>query len=305
MTPYGQLAVRRTADVPVDSLVRLTRSCEQAITGMATCTRQDILLAAGYPGSEENSWCLLGPGDEVFAWASLTPRGDTLGGTLTALPGPHGESAARTLLCLLLDRADEIAVERGRPGAVTVGGVLYGDPVVPAILEEAGFVRTSTTGQYGVGLTDPQLPVMLPDGGTIRPAGPYDLGALHALHLASVTKGPRIEDTTAFRTRLRRLRENGGLTLLMELSGRPAGHVLAQAAEGEGRVLDVGVMPAFRGLGIGLALLTAALAELRARGAVRALTTLETGDTHAPEALIRILTVHSARAVTHFRQAGG
>ncbi|MFG2902987.1 GNAT family N-acetyltransferase [Streptomyces zaomyceticus] len=307
MTPHGQLAVRRPTDVPPDSLVRLMRVHEKNLTGVATYTREDVLRATGRPGYDENSWCLTGPGDEVIAWAALTPRGEELDAVLTALPGRHGVSAARTLLCLLLDRADELAAEDGRPYSVTVGGVLRGDAVVPAVLKEAGFVREATTGQYTVDLTADALPMVLPDGGSVRAADlddPGDLVALHTLHLRRAVRGPRTEDASVFGAALRRSRDNGGAALLLEVSGRPAGYVLTQGAGEQGRVLEVAVAPAFRGLGIGLALLTAGLAELRARGAVRALATLETGDVQGAEALVPVLTVTGARALTRFRLSG-
>ncbi|MFJ9810788.1 GNAT family N-acetyltransferase [Streptomyces sp. NPDC101158] len=303
MTPHGQLAVRRPTDVPLDSLVRLVRSYEQHITGVATCTREDILLETSRPTYADNSWCLTGPGDEVLAWAALTPRGDTLDAALTALPGRHGESAARTLLCLLLDRADELAAERAKPYAVTVGGVLHGDTVVPPVLKEAGFVRTAALGRYDIDLTAPLLPPLLPDDGVVRRAGPTDDGILHTLHLRSLSKGPRTEEPSEFRAGLRRLRESGGVALLLEVSRRPVGHVLARTVAGEGRILDIGVAPAFRGLGIGVALLTAGLAELRALGADRALVTLDSGDLNDNEALGSVHSVQGARVVTRFRRA--
>ncbi|MGW1514627.1 GNAT family N-acetyltransferase [Streptomyces sp. NPDC002394] len=300
MTPHGQLAIRRPADLPLDSLVRLVRSYEENITGVATCTREDILLETSRPAYAENSWCLTGPGDEVLAWAALTPCGDLLDAALTTLPGRHGESAARTLLCLMLDRADELAVERGRPYAVTVGGVLHGDSVVPSVLKEAGFVRSASLGRYDIDLTVPLLPPLLPDGGVVRRAGAEDADVLHALHLRSLSKGPKAEEPAAFRAGLRQLRESGGVALLLEVSGRPVGYALARTDAGEGRVLDLGVAPAFRGLGIGLALLTAVLAELRGLGATRALVTLDSGDLNDHEVLGHVLRVQGARVVTRF-----
>ncbi|MEU8521237.1 GNAT family N-acetyltransferase [Streptomyces sp. NBC_01216] len=303
MTTHGRLTVKSAAEVPVDSLVRLVRSHEKSITGTAMRTREDILPDTAAPGYGMNNWCLTGADGEVVAWASLTPRGDTLDGMLTALPGRHGESAARALMCLLLDRADELAAQHGRRFAFTVSGVLSGDPVVPTVLQEAGFVPSFTTAQFDIDLSVPPLPPLPPEDGVIRRADGHDDGVLHELHLRSRASGPRTEDARAFRTRLRELREDGGVVLLLEVSGRPAGYVLARAAKREGRVLEVVVAPAFRGLGIGLALLTAVLAELRADGCGRALVTLDTGDLYDPGALCRVLTVQGAHAVTRYRMS--
>lgn len=302
MPRYGRLAVKRPTEVPPDNLVRLVRSYEENITGVATCTRDDVLLETGRPEYEHNSWCLTIADDEVLAWAAMAPRGDTLDAALTALPCRHGESAARTLLRLLLDRADELAAEHDRPYALTVGGVLHGDPVVPSVLEEAGFVRGATSGQYDVELTAAPLPPVLPDGGAIRRAGPEDTGVLHAMHLRSLTKGPKTEDAAVFHAGLRRLHESGGVTLLLDLSGRPAGYAAAQAVGGEGRVLQLAVTPALRGLGIGHALVLAVLADLRGLGAERALVSLDTGDPNDDEALAHVLSVQGSRVLTSFRQ---
>ncbi|MGR6975121.1 GNAT family N-acetyltransferase [Streptomyces cynarae] len=304
MTPHERFAVRRPSDVPPDRLVDLVRCYEEHATGVATCTREDVLLETGHPGYEENSWCLTA-GDQVLAWAALTPHGDTLDAALTVRPGRNAESAARTLLTRLLDRADELASQHGKRYAVTVGGVLSGDEVVPSVLREAGFSPGATAGQYTIDLTVPPLPPALPDGGSIRQAGAHDLGALHAVHLSSRGRGPKTDDPTLFGARLQRLQEAGGAALLMEVTGRPTGYVLTQATAGtEGRVLELAVAPAFRGLGIGYALLTAGLAELRALGAARARVLLDTGDLHDPEALGRVLTVQSARTVTRFHWSG-
>ncbi|MFD7703705.1 GNAT family N-acetyltransferase [Streptomyces caelestis] len=306
MTPHEPFAVRRPNDVPLDRLVDLVRSYEEHVTGVATCTREDVLLETGRPGYPENSWCLTGPGDQVLAWAALTPLGDTLDAALTVRPGRHGESAARTLLRRLLDRADELAARHGRRYAVTVGGVLSGDPVVPWILQEAGFRPGGSAGQYTIDLTDPPLPPVLPDGGSIRRAGPHDVGDLHTVHLGSRGKGPKTGDPALFRARLEWLWQAGGAALLLEVTDRPTGYVLTQAAAGaEGRVLELAVAPAYRGLGIGYALLTAGLAGLRDLGAVRAQVVLNTDDLHDPEALGRVLTVQAARTVMRFHLAGG
>ncbi|WP_345580770.1 GNAT family N-acetyltransferase [Streptomyces prasinosporus] len=307
MTPHAPFTVRRLADVPPDVLLRLMRSHEKQVSGVATWTREDVLLELGHPGrTDDDGWCLTGFGEDVLGSATVTARGDVLHVLLTVLPGRHGPSAARRLLSLALDRADALAARHGRRYAVTVGGVLSGDPVLPPVLREAGFSPGLTAGQYAIDLTAPPLPPLLPDGGALRPAGPGDVATLHTLHRRSRTRGAGAEDAAVFRACFDRLRESGGAALQLEVSGRPAGHVLGRVDSlGNGRVTDLAVDPAFRGLGIGYALLTAGLAELRARGAVGALVTLDTDDPYDPEALGRILTVRSVRSVTRFHGEAG
>ncbi|MCY0953004.1 GNAT family N-acetyltransferase [Streptomyces sp. H27-S2] len=302
MTLPEHLTLKNPTDVPLDSLVRFVRSYEETITGASTCSREDILLETGIPGYRDNSWCLTDAADEVVAWAALTVRG---GGTadcaLTVLPGEHGDAAARALLHRLLNRADELGEEQDTYYSVSVGGVLSGDTVVPRVLEQDGFVRSATFGQYDIDLRAAPLPPVLPGNGRIRTAGwASDAEVMHALHLRNRSKGPKTESLEHFRAMLEQLGAAGGVALVLELAGRPAGYVLAQEGGGEGRVIEMGVAPASRGLGIGLALVTAVLAELRALGSARALMAMDTAEIRDHEGLRRILAIQGERAVSQY-----
>ncbi|MGW4271637.1 GNAT family N-acetyltransferase [Streptomyces seoulensis] len=306
MTEQGRFAVVRPSEVPLDSLVDLVRSYEEHITEAATCTRDDVLLETCRPGFEDNSWCLTGPGGTAFGWAVLTPLGDTLDAALIVRPGRHAESAARTLLARLLDRADELPARHGIRYTLTVREVPSADEVVASVLQEAGFSPGATAQRYTIDLTLPPPAPVLPDGGGIRRAGEDDFTALHAVHLASRSTDPKTEDADLFGIRARRLLETGGAVLLLaEVEGRPTGYVLTQAVCGkEGRIAELAVAPAFRGLGIGHALLTAGLSELRALGVARARVVLDTGDLHDPEALGLDFTLRAVRTVTRFHRGG-
>lgn len=301
MIPPDELSLKSAADVPVESLVRLVRSYEKNITGVAFCTEEDILLETGRPGHGENSWCLVGPGSEVVARAALTVWGDTADCVLTVLPGRYAEGWARSLLLHLMDRADELAALHGTRYRLRVSGVLAGDEVVPAVLERSGFERRSVFGQYDVGLTQPSPPAALPGDARVRRADPSaDLAVLHTLHLRARTTSPKHQDPAAFRDHLLLLYDVSGFALLLESRGHPVGYVLVQAGHGEGRVLEVVEAPAFRGLGLGVALITASLAELRALGCVRALITLDASEVADPDELDRVCAVQGRRTVTDY-----
>ncbi|MET9155833.1 GNAT family N-acetyltransferase [Streptomyces griseoflavus] len=304
MTLPGDFVLRRSADVPVDTLVRLVRAYEEDSTGTAACTREDVLLAISHPHYEDHSWCLTGPGEELLAWASLALNGGTdADAALTVRPGPRSAAAARFMVLHLLDRTDALALSYGTAFGLAVGGVLDGDTVLPHVLEDTGFVRGATIAQYDVDLSRPVTPAALPRGGHIRPAVPAeDADALHGLHVRSRARGPKTHDPALFRARVRRLGEISGFALLMEIAGHPVGHVLAQAASGQGRILEAAVAPASRGLGVGLSLIAAALVELRRRSCVRALIAVDTSQLLAPEALHRALGVRRERSVTYFHR---
>lgn len=309
MTLPECLAVKNAAEVPLERLLQLVRSYEESITGIASYTREDILLETGHPGYDplRNSWCLTRPQGEVMAWGALTLRGGTsLDGALTVLPGEHGETAARDLLERLLRRTGELALEQGAELAVTVGGVLTGDTVVPRVLEDAGFRREASFTQAEIDLTMPPVEAVLPPGARVRPIGttPDDVHAVHHLHVQTRTKGTRTLDYETFRSRLDQFDvatgEGAGIALLIEIAGRPVGHVLAYAGDGHGRIVDVGVSPASRGLGIGLALITTALAGLRKLGCDRALLALDSSRIQNLNGLYTLLSVKGSRAVTHY-----
>ncbi|MFE4637740.1 GNAT family N-acetyltransferase [Streptomyces sp. NPDC056773] len=297
-----QLTLKNPTDLPLDTLVRFVRTYEETVTGTSTCSREDIRLETAIPGYRDNSWCLTDASDEVVAWAALTVRGGaTADAALTVLPGEHSDAAARALLHRLLDRADELGDERDTYYAVSIGGVLSGDTVVPHVLEEDGFVRSATFGQYDIDLSAAPLPPVLPENGRIRAVDwVADAEALHTLHLRNRNKGLRTQSPELFAAMLEQLGATGGAGLVLELAGRPAGYVLAQEGGGEGRVIELGIAPASRGLGIGLALVTAVLAELRSLGSARALMAMDTAEIRDHEGLRRVLAIQGERAVSQY-----
>ncbi|OSP39786.1 hypothetical protein B7767_29820 [Streptomyces sp. 13-12-16] len=304
MTVPGEFVLRRSADVSVDTLVRLVRAYEEGSTGTAVCTHEDIRLTLSHPHHADNSWCLTGPGDELLAWASLALGGGTAAeAALTVPPGPRSAPAARFLILHLLDRTDALGLAGGTPLGLDVGGILEGDPVLPRVLEETGFVRGATLTQYDVDLSHGAPSAALPPAGHIRPAvSDQDAEVLHGLHLRSRSRVPKTYDPALFRARIRRLGEFSGFALLLEVAGHPAGHVLAYAASDRGRVLEAAVAPALRGIGVGLALVAAALTELRRRGCAQALVAVDTAQLLDPDALRRDLGVRGERAVTYFHR---
>ncbi|WP_335936553.1 GNAT family N-acetyltransferase [Streptomyces sp. PTD5-9] len=308
MSLPAHLAVRGTADVAVDDLVRLVRAYESTCTGDATCTRADILLETQHPGHDRDrdGWCLTTPDGDVVAWAGLTTRDDgAVDSAITILPGASSEEIARYLVTRVLWRAAELGQQRGRPLTVTVSGVLRGDTVLPRTLKRAGFVPQHTLTRCEIDLSVAPLPLMLPQGGRIRPIGTADLRALHAVRRRTQAAGTRTMDSSTFARRLAQIREQAArgnaVALLMETDGHVVGHVLAQAHGPGGRIVDTSVAPASRGIGVGLALVLAGLAELRALGCARAFLALDTAAQQDTDDLRRILAVTRQHKATCYR----
>lgn len=302
------LTVKSAAEVRLDSLVRLVRAYERAITGTAWCTGGDILLETDHPAHDalRDSWCVIRPQGEVVAWAALTARGGpSLDCTLTVLPD-GSDRIARELVTRLLRRADEISRENGGSRPAILCGVLNGDPVVPRVLQETGFLRQITYNRCEIDLSRAALPAELPEGGRIRQvdSASDDMRALYDIHLRTRTTGARTLGPETFRARLEQLgtttARRVGVSLLMEFDGTPAGHVLAQAWEGRGRIVDMAVAPAFRGRGVGLVLIGAALDRLREAGCGRALVALDSSRLESRHDLYEALAVTGEYAVTQY-----
>jgi [ribosomal protein S18]-alanine N-acetyltransferase len=94
----------------------------------------------------------------------------------------------------------------------------------------------------------------------IRPAGPWDAGALAAIHAASF-RGAEAWGSDAISLQL----APPGVFGLLHPAG---GMVLGRVTEDQAEVLTLAVAPAARRRGIGPALLAAAMQEAAARGAV-------------------------------------
>lgn len=96
----------------------------------------------------------------------------------------------------------------------------------------------------------------------LRPAGPFDLDLLAALH------GACFAEPWDARAVASLLAMPGAFGLVAETDG-PAGFLLARAVAGEAEILSLGVRPDRRRRGIGRALLAGAVAEAAAAGAAR------------------------------------
>ncbi|MTE22533.1 GNAT family N-acetyltransferase [Streptomyces sp. TRM43335] len=156
-------------------------------------------------------------------------------------------------------------------------------------------------------LTRSALPDTLPEGGLLRQvdSSSDDVRALHDIHTLARTAGARELDYRTFHARLDQFGgdvagRSAGVSLLLEIAGRPVGHVLAQAWKDRGRIVDMAVAPAFRGRGVGLALIAAAVERLRELGCGHALVALDSSRLRYQQALYEALAVTGEYAVTQY-----
>ena len=111
----------------------------------------------------------------------------------------------------------------------------------------------------------------------LAPAGPFHGPLIAALHGACF---PAPDDAWSADAVTAVLGNPGGFGQLAAHGESPAGFVLARVVADESEILALGVLEAFRGSGVGRALVAAASSESRRRGA-RALF-LEAAEDNAP-----------------------
>ena len=109
-------------------------------------------------------------------------------------------------------------------------------------------------------------PIPCPPSGAqtdIRPAGPFDLALLAALHGACFSE--RWDQASLASL----LATPGALALLAATAQEPSGFIILRAIAGEAEIISIGVRPEMRRSGIGRGLLAAAAAAAGDRGAER------------------------------------
>lgn len=113
---------------------------------------------------------------------------------------------------------------------------------------------------------------------TLRPAGPFDLDCLAALHAAC------FPDPWSAPAMAALLATPGAFGLLSITSDRLSGFLLARVAADEAEILSIGVLPARRRLGVARLLLADAAARAAGQGARRLFLEVA-ADNHAARAL--------------------
>jgi ribosomal protein S18 acetylase RimI-like enzyme len=116
---------------------------------------------------------------------------------------------------------------------------------------------------------------------SLRTAGPADVGAVLALLDVARTPAARTRDDAAAIARL--LDHTPDALLLAEAAGRPVGVVMAAYDGWRGNLYRLAVLPEWRRLGIGRALVELAHERLRERGARRVTVLVDDGDEAAAE----------------------
>jgi len=243
-------AVARPASASdLDQVLDLQRSWEALVFGEPRT--DSAMLAAHWP--ESGHWAVDSPGGRVDGYAAVDSGG---GFDLYIRPGAEAAAVAKALVA---------AIAAHRPGRIeTVVPVWAGGRT--DVLRDIGFTLVTEVLEMGIEL-DRDVPAPAwPDGVRRRPFDPErDAAAVHACLVEAFTGGDeRVAPYAEWRHRL--LGDpsyDPELVFVAESGGAVAG--MAQCWT-EGFVKDLAVRPAFRGRGLGEALLRAAFTEFAGRG---------------------------------------
>jgi mycothiol synthase len=191
----------------------------------------------------------------------------------------HPAWAGRGLGSFLLDRADRraraAAAEHGASTVALRTAVLDGDEAARGFFARRGFVPVRYLLELQMDLHAAPPAAVWPAGVTLRTYEPGDDDAvLWRAHTAAFEDVPThlpLTEDELLDSRLRRdPRADPSLVLLAEADGDVVGFAICRAgtevAAEDGWVRDLGVVPAWRRRGIGMALLRATFAAFRARG---------------------------------------
>jgi len=286
----------RPDDAP--EIAAVMNAVDIAETGEADSSTDDVLDTWALPRFqvERDAWVVVGPDRKILGYAWLWDRKPHVEIQADSYVMP--EMAASGLEAILLERIEERAAEH-RTAAPRTEEVLirvFSAPLAAervAALKSRGYSRVRTFCRMVIDLTTPPAAPQWPEGiaartfAASRDERAADLAIQESFsdHFGYVLE-PHDEWVE------RRTNQSGFDPALWTLAwdgSEVAAAILAYAPEGEGWVRELGVRPAWRGRGIGRALLLHAFALYARRGITHIALGVdlanETGATHLYESV--------------------
>jgi mycothiol synthase len=270
-----ELVLRPATDHDADRLADFLNTCTLRYQGVARSSPADARSGLYEHGADPSTDSRLAlAGDEIVGFGRVWAASEE---ELRLYARTHPEAAGRGVAAALLDfcegRARELSPGRSRELTTTSWAA---DDRAPAVLEARGFSPVRYFLQMRIAADEIPPEMDCPDGVTVEPfsAGGVDDDALYcAWREAFAGHWGRMDQGAAAFWKERRdaAREvfphDASLWFVARRDGEVVGFSFCERNEGLGRVAEIGVVPAFRGLGLGFTLLTHSFEMLRARGA--------------------------------------
>lgn len=271
-----ELVLRPATDSDADRLADFLNTCTLRYQGVARSSPADARSGLYEHGADPSTdSCLALSGNEIVGFVRVWAASDQeLRFFARTHPDATGRGVATALLEFCEGRARELSPGRSRELTTTSWAA---DELAPALLEGRGFSAVRYFLQMRIAAEEIPPQGDLPAGVTVEPfsAGAVEDDALYrawrdafAGHWGRMDQG-----AAAFWQERRAEREvfphDPSLWFVAKRDGEVAGFSFCEQNGELGRVAEIGVVEASRGLGLGYALLTHSLEELRARGATQ------------------------------------
>jgi mycothiol synthase len=261
-----------------DELLAIVHACDVATIGFPDFTLDDVRewLDSPHTTPDRDGWVVRDGSGRLVAWAYVESSygGRTEHGIVYVQPGAD-ETMYRPLADLLVPRAGERAAEAGRGDTELTFWTTAGEDAVEAVLQAVGCRHVRTFARMRRELDGGEGRVELPADVSIRvgvdPADDAAMRTFHEVFTASFAEHWGV-DASAYESWRARLDAAAGTPydqwLVAYVDGQPAG--VMQAADASetatGWVRELGVLPEYRGRGLGRLLLDRAFAVFRDHG---------------------------------------
>jgi len=271
--PSGYL-LRRPLDQDAEGVLALMIACDLVMMGEPDSTIDDVKAEWTLPRFEKarDSWIVTDASGEIvgYAWVwDRVPHQD-LQADLRVHPEHRGRGIEEVLLRCLEERGGEHLDPAAPERDLTIALFTDSKEDLPAILSARGYRSVRTFHRMRIDLTGPVLPVAAPAGIEIRPfRKSLDEPVMHQTIEEAFEGHFRFAPEPHEDWVSRRMTQPGfdpGLWLIAWDGTDAAGCVLPYVFGDLGWVRELGVRPAWRGRGIGKALLLEAFRVLERKG---------------------------------------
>jgi mycothiol synthase len=269
-----ELALRAATDDDADRLADFLNTCTLKYQGVARSSPSDaraLLYEHGTDPAVDSRLAL--SGEEIVGFARVWEAGaEEVRLYARTHPDTTGEGIGSVLIEFCENRARELS--RGPRELTTTSWAA--DESAPGLLEERGFAPARYFLQMRIAVHSIPARAPWPEGIAVEPFGDGTVGddelyevwrAAFAGHWGRVDQGAA-EFWDERRDAEREVfPHEPSLWFVASRAGEVAGFSFCEQNGELGRVAELGVVPAFRGQGVGYALLTHSFHELRSRGA--------------------------------------
>lgn len=269
-------SIRRPRPEDASAIHELLTAADTAVIGHADWTLDDVKADLAAPGADldRDGWLRHDAEGRLVAWAWAYAKGRSDLVEVDVIVRPGREDVAGPLWGTVLDRARELAKERGHDGVTVDAGIHRADEVKRALAERHGLRPATSFHRLRIDHAGPLDPPAVPAGLTLHSGESEEARReAHLVHQGAFSEHfgfVKVDYDTWYSRRAAHRATDWSQLTVARLDGRPAATVIGNdqflSDEGCGYVALLAVLPEFRGRGLGRFLLRHAFAADAARG---------------------------------------